>query len=171
MMKLFKKMALVALSLAFIFALAGCSAKGEPAENFNYGKNAEEDGIIIRGYKGENTEIVIPEKIDGLPVVTLNDRAFAENTDLVKITIPKTVEEIGSFAFTGCSALEDVVLSEGLLVIKSSAFVGCSALVNINIPESVEEIEAGAFMLCTSLSEESKEAILALSPNEMFSFD
>lgn len=61
------------------------------------------------------------------------------------------VNSIGESAFSGCTALNDVVLADNLDVIEDGIFYNCTDLENIEIPNSVTEISDGAFSGCTSL--------------------
>ena len=61
------------------------------------GKYAE-----IVGASDDETIIEIPKKIDDYVVVKIQDNAFIEHPSLISITIPKTVNVIGSYAFASC---------------------------------------------------------------------
>ena len=52
-----------------------------------------------------------------------------------------------------CSAIEEMILPEGLASLGERAFAGCSEIKNIAIPESVKEIKDGAFEGCYSVEE------------------
>lgn len=117
--------------------------------------------------------IVIPEFVDGLPVVKISDRAFFKRKDIssvilprhlteigeeafsessiVSIAIPDSVETIGRYAFNNCRKLQSVILPEGLKSIKYSTFGGCSALTSIKIPSNVTSIGDNAFERCGKL--------------------
>ena len=64
-----------------------------------------------------------------------------------KVVIPKSVTEIRQFAFTICEHLKEVVFEDGstLKTIGDAAFTGCSALEKIVLPEGLEEIGFGSF--------------------------
>lgn len=64
---------------------------------------------------------------------------------LTNVTIPKTVKSIGLQAFTNCSALESVEMSNGVITIDNEAFAFCTSLTYIEIPNSVSFIGANAF--------------------------
>lgn len=72
-------------------------------------------------------------------------------TDAALIILPKTVETIGSQAFTRRRALKKVVIPEGVTVIGDDAFSDCDSLEEITIPASVKEIGDYAFAECDNL--------------------
>ena len=59
---------------------------------------------------------------------------------------------IGGNAFSGCTRLVSVTISEGVTTIGGSAFSGCTGLTGITIPEGVTSIGGGAFGGCTGLT-------------------
>ena len=71
--------------------------------------------------------------------------------NLNKVTIPGTVTEIGSEAFSGCTSLDKIALPETLTKIGSSAFSGCTSVINVSIPKTVTTIGDYSFQDCTSL--------------------
>ena len=68
------------------------------------------------------------------------------------VTIPASVTEIASCAFTGCSGLTNITMPKSLTSIGDFAFESCSALTSINIPDSVNDIGMYAFEGCTNLT-------------------
>ena len=62
----------------------------------------------ITGYNGTDTVVVIPSKINGIPVETIGNAAFQDNTTITSVTIPANVTEIGANAFAGCTNLTSV---------------------------------------------------------------
>jgi hypothetical protein len=55
-------------------------------------------------------------------------------------------------AFSDCSNLTNVTISDRVIWIKESAFYGCKSLTSVTIPKSVMDIEQGAFSHCSSLT-------------------
>ena len=66
--------------------------------------------------------------------------------------IQNSVTSIGETAFTDCSNLTDIMISEDVESIGSNAFAGCKSLKSIAIPDSVTNIGMYAFVGCTSLT-------------------
>ena len=62
-----------------------------------------------------------------------------------------SVKSIGTSAFSGCSSLTSVTISNSITVIGAYAFDGCKSLASITIPNSVTNIEFNAFSGCSSL--------------------
>lgn len=69
------------------------------------------------------------------------------NQSIQKVIIPKSVTEIQRLAFADCKNLKEVVFENGsrLKTIMATAFSGCSALENIILPEGLENIGKYAF--------------------------
>ena len=119
--------------------------------------------------------VTIPSKIDGFPVVGLEDGLFAGSEDILTVTMPGNlvtkmseifpdsyekltrvtvsgeVSEIPQNAFTGCAALELFTIPDGVTMIGMNAFAGCSSLTVIIIPDSVHSLGVNAFDGCSSL--------------------
>ena len=74
-----------------------------------------------------------------------------DNTELKSVTIPQTVESIGSYAFANCKSIETVVFPNRLKTIEFAAFRHCSLLSYVFIPQGLSLIEDAVFSYCTSL--------------------
>lgn len=59
-------------------------------------------------------KIIIPSKIEGLPVVGIADEAFKELLALEEVTLPDSIAKIGDQAFLGCTNLKSINLSKSL---------------------------------------------------------
>lgn len=68
------------------------------------------------------------------------------------VVLESGINNIGSYAFNGCSSLTSVIIPKGITSIGSGAFGSCSKLTSISIPESVTSIGTYAFRGCSSLS-------------------
>lgn len=123
------------------------------ASDFDYSLTEDGKGVVIKEYKGKDTAVKIPEKIEGLPVVEIGSMAFFSNDKMTSVTIPETVTVIGSNAFSGCSGLTAVTIPSKVTTLDDSAFSGCTGLTKIEIPESVTEIGSQVFSSCKNLAE------------------
>lgn len=107
---------------------------------------ATDGNIGIAAYIGEPTDnLIIPEKIDGIPVTHIWNIKNITNTEFKMVTIPKTVEDISSSAFENCG-IETLVFASGSVcnVIGRYAFAR-NKIKNYNIPSTINFIGAFAF--------------------------
>lgn len=68
-----------------------------------------------------------------------------------KVILSEEITEIGDYAFSGCSAIEQVVFPPSLQTIGKRAFSNCSSLTDINLPSSIETLGEGCFYSCGNL--------------------
>jgi hypothetical protein len=108
--------------------------------------------VTIAKYNDEDTDVVIPSTIDGLPVTTIGTEAFRNCASLTSVEIPDSVTSVGSYAFYGCSGLTSVEIPDSVTTIDNYAFYGCSGLTSVEIPNSVTTINERAFAYCTGLT-------------------
>ena len=113
-------------------------------------ENIDGNSIIFWEYLGSDTDLVVPEKIDGKTVTMLARGAFYNKTNLKSITLPKTLTYIKGCAFWGCTSLESVVIPDGVSTIEEYAFAECYSLKSVTIPKSVTLIGDRLFFLLNS---------------------
>lgn len=135
-----------------------------------------DDGTVnITKYVGSDSDVTIPDEIDGKKVTSIGEWAFESCTEITtvnisngviiikegafsycenlkSIIIPNTVTEIGYSIFSQCENLTNVMISNGIEWIPNHAFYRCKNLANISIPAGVTEIDSGAFSECESLA-------------------
>lgn len=70
---------------------------------------------------------------------------------LMEITLPTSVENIGTEAFNNCYGLRDVDLTGDVGTIGDRAFQSCKALTNVTCRGMIREIGRNAFAACTKL--------------------
>ncbi|MDO5146843.1 MAG: leucine-rich repeat protein [Eubacteriales bacterium] len=115
-------------------------------------------GTIVVGYRGTTPEATIPAKATVLGSQTMrgsnnleqltildklkriNDFSIAECRKLPSVNVPGNVTDIEYCAFYSDTALENVVLGDGVERIGTEAFFGCTSLKEITIPKSVNYI-------------------------------
>ncbi len=100
----------------------------EPSEPSPFTYNIVDNSAVITAYLGDYSVLVIPETIDGYPVVEIADSVFSGNTKLTSVHIPNGVKKIGWFAFSGCTSIKNVTLPKSVEEIGYDAFAYCSKL-------------------------------------------
>lgn len=165
---IFVVLSLIVLALAF--AACGFLIKGfkEKAVDFTlkgvsyaFVDKDLKDDVVIMGCADTYREITLSGEIEGHRVVGIDDDAFADNSNLVKLTIYdldvpseafedceslevvslNNITSVGVSAFEGCDRLETVTITEGkkgqLLKLGSRAFADCPALESVEINQTL----------------------------------
>jgi hypothetical protein len=85
-----------------------------------------------------------------VPPTRINDVVFCTPESITELYLPRTVEHIGMYAFSGIS-VNEILFPESLISLGADAFAHCENIKDIVIPEGVKSIGLGAFDGCTSL--------------------
>ena len=78
--------------------------------------------------------------------------AFKGCSGLTSLTLPANIKWIGESAFSGCSELTSLTLPDGVEKIGQSAFYHCSGLTSLTLPSSITTISENAFSGCSGLT-------------------
>ena len=79
----------------------------------------------------------------------IGDYAFEGCSGLTSLTLPASISEIGDFAFSDCSGLTSLTLPDGITEIGEYAFLSCSGLTSIYVyAEKVPKIYSSTFSEC-----------------------
>ncbi|MBQ8763589.1 MAG: leucine-rich repeat protein [Clostridia bacterium] len=142
--------------------------------------NREKTKLLFCPKQNKETEYEIPET-----VLSVSDKAFYENQNLVfliisdsvvdigteafrccdeltKVIIGNSVNKISRHAFYDCCNLKEAIIGNSVKSIDENAFSGCESLLSIAIPSSVEGIGTYAFSECTNINE------FTVSPDNKF---
>ena len=114
---------------------------------YYYGENDGYEGIIITAYSSEGPkDVVIPDYIDGQPVIALGDDSFI-NLGLTSVVLPSTLKRIDGYENLGVfhnNKLTSIIFPSGIRYIGTGAFSN-NELTSVTIPESVYAVCDGAF--------------------------
>ena len=143
-----------------------------PASDFTYANSLNVNGgLRIDSYTGSSDIVVIPEEIDGKPVVEIAVYTFATtysdeckgrgvvipktvksvkelfvNNDNLEIVIAEGLEEVGYLTFGNCFNVREIILGEDVTRLGEFAFGACTALERVYISsDDTEEIHEWAF--------------------------
>ncbi len=153
-------------------------------QNVTLKVSIEGNECCIREISAKETcsKIVIPEKINGLPVTSMEyfkkndddttynifgvmnnnsdcDEAASEeemfkanNKNIKEIVLPDTIGTIADSAFQGLVGLKKIHLPKKLTKLQKYTFARCTKLQRIDLPKNVKSIDMRAFDLCHNLS-------------------
>ena len=113
-----------------------------------------DEGYVVIGYEDGISSLVIPESVDGVPVVAIGERAFRDCSTLNgDVVLPKSIVAIEKEAFMNAGGLNGrIYFPQSLKVISDRAFYGCQSLQgDLIIPDSVETIGDEAFSYCVEI--------------------
>lgn len=84
--------------------------------------------------------------LEDVYLTSLPRHAFSQNKTLISIKLPKTLKEIGSYAFWRCKLTGNLIIPTGVTTIEMCAFAECNKLTgNLIIPEGVISVGELAF--------------------------
>lgn len=128
-------------------ALSGTITKSDWSHIFDNSGN--DSSTVSTGFSNLTSFLAEEEVISdgGLPIIC----NFPKNLETLKL--PNEIENIGMFAFKGCTSLKKVSLPDQMISIGKSAFEGCTSLQEVSLPNQITSIGESAFKDCTSLSE------------------
>jgi hypothetical protein len=121
-------------------------------EGLKYTLSSDKTYYSVSGYTDLPDEVTVAAIYNELPVKRIANNAFVGCLTLKHITLPSTIVEIGDYAFSDCSSLTDISLSNSNLIhIGESAFINCVSLTNVIIPDSVLTLDKSVFYRCSKL--------------------
>lgn len=123
--------------------------KTAPASDFEYEVDGE--GIKITEYKGKDTIVVIPDKIDGKPVTELKSYLFANESAVKGVLIPNTVSTL-KYTFINNDDIQ-VVICEGVETLGTFTFGNCAEIHTIVLGDNLSEMGEYCISTCPKLKE------------------
>ncbi len=186
------KSILLLILVAFMASgFTGCVLK--TYEDMRY--TVKDNTVIIRTYKDKSTVTVleIPDEIDGMPVVKVENFGAFNAPSLVTIKIGKNVREIGGWAFTNNTSLKEYIVNpnneyftavDGVLFSKDMKTLiyypikkdvtadkngKITSYARYNVPAGVETIRTKAFYKCGNLESVTLPASLLSIEERAFS--
>ena len=117
-----------------------------------------EKGLTLTGCYGVSGQVILPDEIEGVPIVEIAPYAFSESKedendlvflsedafvldnrrriktiDVEEVRLPFAVREIGKYAFYRCRNLKKLILSDEILEIGGGALTGCRGIQEVEI--------------------------------------
>src|SRR5208282_48431 len=123
------------------------SAEGQSQE---YVFETNDNLITISRYVGSAEAVVIPDKINGLSIDSI-DGAFYHCTNVTRVILPNGVTSIGEQSFQYCEHLTTITIPNSVTNIGAFAFSDCG-MTNITLSTSLTSIEKLVFAECINLT-------------------
>ena len=140
----------------------------EYSDSVPYAYTVYVDHVVLEKYKGTETEVEVPEEVEGKPVTEIGEDCFHSYKELIRITLHEHITTIDDFAFFGCTNLREVLQCGQVEVFGISCFDKCEALETVEWGGEVEIISLQAFLSCKSLRRLSPQKKLAVIDNSAF---
>jgi hypothetical protein len=109
------------------------TAVWDPKLGFCY--TIDKDAVTLMKYIGPGGDVVIPGKINGLPVTVIGDGALINRSDVTNVTIPNSVTSIGGSTFYA-SGLTNLMLPKSVTSFGGDSVAACGKLVAIEVDAS-----------------------------------
>lgn len=117
-----------------------------------------ENGTYTVTGVGDETIVIIPSQYNNIPVTKIQgdygNGAFARK-DIIKVTIPDSIIEIGQNSFNNCQVLTSVNISttSQLTTIGNNAFSGNSSLKELYLPSGLTNLGDSVFNNCGAIEQ------------------
>lgn len=102
------------------------------APDFDYVIRGKE--ACIRGYSGSESNVVIPDAINGARVTVINEKAFENNLTIRRVQLPKYIYKIDEHAFYECKNLKEIIFPDRKL---ENLYIGASAFGFCNVESPI----------------------------------
>ena len=134
-------------SAAFALSKGGNNfCAGDFQMRYLFDDEGNRNGLRLNKYLGTDAEVTVPEE------VTETGSAFKDCKTVTKVVLPAGLTKLESDIFSGCTALKEIAIPEGVTLIGNGAFRDCKALTELALPRGLKKIESYVFIGCTGLS-------------------
>ena len=150
------------LCILLLLSALVCACAEEAPQLWEYYFNGE-GGISLTHYLGQETDITLPETVDGFTVTEVRgifceaphvkrvvipagvkklDRNFLEGALVEEVVFEALPEEMVRGALFGCATLKTVVLPEGMTCLTGMFLADCTALETVVFTSSLDTVES-----------------------------
>lgn len=102
-----KRAGIATALISLLLLLTGLPVGAETSGNFTYTVSADGTAMIT-GYSSNESDVVIPDTLDGHRVTGIGGEAFYNRTDIRTLTIPSSILRIGGDTFINAGGITDV---------------------------------------------------------------
>lgn len=129
-----KRILSIMLTICMAFMLVPNIVFAETTSDGSFEYSVADGAVTITKFKGSDTDVTIPNTIDGYPVKVIGQSAFEDFYSLTSVTVPDGLTGIEKNAFNDCIKLKTINIPDTVKSIGESAFYCCESLTNVTIP-------------------------------------
>ncbi len=130
------------------------------------GLAGEPEGIRILSVDPKEEYVILPERLEDLPVLELGPYAL-ENSRIREIQLPSSLKRIGRYAFYNCGRLEKLRLYDGIKDVGTGAFTGVHRVQSIHLTMKEENGKQAVLQELLADFSETLEVTLVLPREEI----
>ena len=127
------------------------NASETSADNFT--TETVDGGISLDRYNGNSEIVVIPDEIDGMPVVEIGEMCFANNKEIKGVKVCDNVTVVEENAFANCINLEIFISGKNVKTVENYSFINCQSLEYVELNEGMKSLGMTCFGATDSLEE------------------
>ncbi len=147
---------------------------------FDYIVSTDQTFVTLTKYKGRNSQVIIPEEINGIKVTKISSGTFYYSSMIKSVVVTSHITDIGAGAFSNCDSLTDItadknnqrfISENGVLYSKDKTSIICcppGKEGSFIIPDSVTNIDMYAFSGCRKLTDITIPAVTAGIDDDAF---
>ena len=149
-----------AVFFMIVFAVCFCVFNASAANDGYYVYEIKDGEATITGCdRSIEGDIVIPEKLGGIRVTAIGEKAFYNCSGITTVRIDDNIRSIGKAAFAHCYALSEVILPDCIEEIADETFDMCYNLAKVSLSKTnIRRIGSRAFAYCEFLETVGAEA-------------
>ena len=134
------------------YAFANCNALTTLV--INGGSSMDDGALIIGAYAfANNAKLTTPIVAENANITAIGAYAFSGCSAISEVVIQKTTATIGEKAYAQCSNIGSVTFAEGAdTAFGSFVFEGCEKLTSINLPSTIAVFDGSVFAGCNNIT-------------------
>ena len=108
-----------------------------------------ENGYRFEKYTGNDTCVILPDRVVGKPLTTIGTKAFLSCRSVERLVLPDTLERVEDWAFAHMKNLEEIVFPVRDILFGKKVFLGCIALKRITLTGAEDQYEGIPYFLAS----------------------
>lgn len=97
--------------------------------------------LIVDNYINKYQGVTLPNEVDNLPVVGVDERAFSGCKFITSLSVPSNCKVFNYYSFENCTNLKTIKLADGVQKLNACAFDG-TQVESIYLPKTVDNVDA-----------------------------